>query len=76
MKRNGFKWSVNEILQLQRESELLELTVFEIAKIHKRSMKAILYKLAAEEFLVNPDRSLALGLKNKEKNCMKLRSSK
>jgi hypothetical protein len=53
MQRNGYKWSINEILQLQRESELLGLSVFEIAKIHKRSVDAIIYKVAGEGFLVN-----------------------
>ena len=52
--RFGFKWSINEILQLQRECELLELSVLEIAKIHKRSVDAIIYKLAEEGFLVSP----------------------
>ena len=77
MQRNGNKWSINEILQLQRESELLGLSVFEIAKIHKRSVDAIIYKVAGEGFLVNqktiPNSSKVA--KRKESSRMKLRSA-
>jgi hypothetical protein len=50
-KRNGNKWSVNELLQLQRDYELLELNIQEIAVKHERSVEAILYKLEAEGFI-------------------------
>lgn len=50
MNRNGNKWNVNELLNLQREYELLELSVEEIAVLHKRSINAILYKLEDESF--------------------------
>jgi hypothetical protein len=50
-KRNGNKWSVNEILNLQREYELLEWNVQEIASKHRRSVQAILYKLELENFI-------------------------
>ena len=46
--RNGFKWTVNECLRLQREFELLNLPVQEIALLHKRSPYAIMYKLDSE----------------------------
>ena len=49
-KRTGAKWTVNECLRLQREFELLELTIGEIAELHKRTPKAIMYKLDAEGF--------------------------
>ena len=49
--RHHNKWSVNEVLTLQREYELLELSVDEIATRHKRSMRAILFKLQAEGFI-------------------------
>ena len=48
--RNGYKWNVNECLRLQREFELLRLTVPEIAALHSRTVKAIMYKLDAEGF--------------------------
>ena len=48
--RNGKKWLVNECLQLQREFELLELSISEIATKHKRSNNAIIYKLILEGF--------------------------
>lgn len=50
-KRNGNKWSVNELLKLQREYELLELNIQEISLLHQRSVDAILYKLEAEGFI-------------------------
>lgn len=51
MSRHGNRWTVNEILQLQREYELLELSVQEIAKLHGRSVKAIQYRLIDEGFV-------------------------
>lgn len=52
--RNGFKWTIREILQLQREYELLELSIHEISKIHKRSENAILIKIEDEQFTPSP----------------------
>lgn len=48
--RNGFRWSVNEILSLQREFELLGWTIDQIAEKHKRTPNAIMYKLDQEGF--------------------------
>ena len=50
MSRHGNKWTVNEVLSLQREYELLEMTVQQIADKHKRSVLSIVYKLLAEGF--------------------------
>jgi len=50
-KRSGNKWTVNEVLSLQREYELLELSIQEIASRHSRSVEAILYKLEAENLI-------------------------
>jgi hypothetical protein len=47
-KRSGKKWTINEILSLQREYELLEWTIQEIAEKHQRSETAILFKLESE----------------------------
>jgi hypothetical protein len=46
------KWTVTELLSLQREYELLEMNIFDIALKHKRTPKAILYKLN-DEGLIN-----------------------
>jgi hypothetical protein len=46
--RQGNKWTINEILSLQREYELLELSVQQIAEKHQRSETSILYKLDSE----------------------------
>jgi hypothetical protein len=52
-KRHYFKWNINELIALQREYELLELTIQEIAIKHERSVKAILCKLEQEKFIQN-----------------------
>jgi len=49
--RFGNKWTVNEVLSLQREYELLEMNVEEIALKHERTVMAIVYKLKAEGFI-------------------------
>jgi len=46
--RFGFKWSINEMLALQREYELLEWSIQDIASKHERTERAILCKLEAE----------------------------
>lgn len=53
MSRHGFRWSIPEILQLQREYELLNMPILEIAKIHKRSECAIVAKLEKENFSIS-----------------------
>ena len=52
-RRTRFKWSVNEILSLQREYELYELSIQEIALLHKRSVFSILHKLEREQIVDN-----------------------
>jgi len=46
--RAGNKWTIPELITLQREYELLELTVQEIAERHKRSVFAIVARLESE----------------------------
>jgi len=53
--RYGNRWNVNEILALQREYELLEWSVQQIAEKHRRSVRAILCKLEAEGFISSWD---------------------
>ena len=48
--RANAKWTVNECLRLEREFDLLKLSVQEIALLHDRSPNAIMYKLDAEGF--------------------------
>lgn len=50
-KRAGFRWTINEILTLQREYELLNLPISEIADRHGRTFFSILSKLKSEEFI-------------------------
>ncbi len=49
-KRSGFAWSIPETLRLQREYELLELSIDEISRIHQRSPYAIAIRLIDEDF--------------------------
>ena len=49
--RSGNKWTVNELLALQREYELLELSVQQIAMKHQRTVSAVLFKLESEGFI-------------------------
>jgi len=53
LNRCHYKWNINELLQLQREYELLNMTIQEIAKQHQRSEKAILCRLQQEGFIEN-----------------------
>jgi hypothetical protein len=46
--RQGNKWTINEMLSLQREYEFLEMTIQQIAEKHQRSETSILYKLESE----------------------------
>lgn len=50
--RSGFKWTVNECLRLEREYDLLKLSVDEIALLHQRSPLSIMYKLDSEGIAV------------------------
>ena len=51
-KRNGKKWTINEILTLQRNTELLDMSIEEIAEKHQRSPESILKKLSKENFFI------------------------
>jgi hypothetical protein len=61
-RRANFKWNINEILALQREYELLEMTIQEIAVRHERSVDGIASKLEREGFI--DDRNNARGLRS------------
>ena len=47
-KRSGNRWTVNEELALQREYELLEMSIQQIALKHQRTVSAILSKMHTE----------------------------
>ena len=49
--RHNFKWNVNELIAFQREYELLEMTIQDIAAKHERTVDAILYRLCQEGFI-------------------------
>ena len=48
--RIGNKWTVNEVLSLQREFELLGWDIVQIAEKHGRTANAIMFKLDQEGF--------------------------
>jgi hypothetical protein len=47
-KRHGKRWTTSEVLNLQREYELLNWSVQQIAEKHQRSVDSILFKLHVE----------------------------
>ena len=47
-RRANAKWTINECLRLEREFDLLKLSIYEIAALHERSPQAIMYKLDSE----------------------------
>ena len=51
--RSGKRWGINEVLRLQREYELLEMNVHQIAKKHERSVIAIVCRLETEGFITD-----------------------
>jgi len=67
-RRQGNKWTINELLSLQREYELLELTVQEIANKHQRSETAILYKLESEGLIDSWNNARGFNSKEFENN--------
>lgn len=48
LQRHNYKWTINESLQLEREYDLLKWSLSEMAKKHKRSEKAIAFRLYQE----------------------------
>jgi hypothetical protein len=51
--RSGKRWNINEVLRLQREYELLEMNVYQIAKKHQRSVIAVVCRLETEGFITD-----------------------
>jgi hypothetical protein len=49
-KRHGNRWTVNELIALQREVELLNMPIAEIAQKHERTVESISYKVEQEGF--------------------------
>ena len=47
-RRANAKWTINECLRLEREFDLLKLSIDEIATLHERSANGIMYKLDSE----------------------------
>ena len=66
MSRHNKRWNVNEELKLQREYELLNMSIQEIALSHKRTEEAILCKLQKEGFIKTWNE--ATGYKEYEKS--------
>lgn len=52
-RRHRFKWTINETLQVQREYELLNMEIEEIALKHERTVNGIIQKI--EEILNDSD---------------------
>jgi hypothetical protein len=50
--RSWNRWTIPELIALEREYDLLELTVLEIAQRHNRTESAIVSRLELEGFLI------------------------
>ena len=50
-KRHGNTWTVNELISLQREYELLQMSIEDIASKHQRTVSAVLNRLDYEGFI-------------------------
>jgi hypothetical protein len=68
IRRNGFRWTINETLALQREYELLQMSIQEIAVKHDRSVAAILFRLEKEGFVSH--QTLARGYQDWVDSCL------
>ena len=51
LRRNNFKWNINELLALQREYELLGMSIQDISSKHGRTIESILFRLQQEKFI-------------------------
>jgi hypothetical protein len=49
--RHRQPWTVREVLDLQREYELLDISIIDIATKHAREVDAITYKISNEGFV-------------------------
>ena len=63
-KRNGNRWTINELLSLQREYELLEWTFQQIAVKHQRTERAILFRLESEGIIDSWDDARGFNIEN------------
>lgn len=54
--RDNKKWGVNELLALEREYELLEMSIIDISTKHKRKPQSILFCLKRENIIDNETR--------------------
>jgi len=61
-KRHRFKWSVKEILDLEREYTLLHMTYDEIADKHQRTVDSIILKIDEMKYEFEYDREEADNL--------------
>ena len=66
--RQGNKWTINEMLSLQREYEFLEMTIQQIAEKHQRSETSILYKLESEGLIDSWNSARGFDSVNYQKN--------
>ena len=57
-RKHGKSWSIPEVLQLQREYELLKMDMVDIARKHERTLDAIQYKIESEGFVNNHNVSI------------------
>ena len=68
-KRHRNRWTINETLSLQREYELLEWSVYEIAEKHQRTVFAIMSKLQKENFIESWNEARGFNIEQYQEDC-------
>ncbi len=66
--RHNFKWTVPELITLQREHSLLKLSVEKIAENHKRSTSAIFHQLVRENLYIESESESEDSVNNNDTN--------
>ena len=66
--RHNFKWTVTELITLQREHSLLKLSVEKIAENHKRSTSAIFHQLVRENLYIESETESEDSVNNNDTN--------
>jgi len=74
-KRHRNRWTINETLSLQREYELLEWNVYDIAEKHQRTVMAIMSKLQKEEIIGSWNEARGFNLEEYEEDSHDLQTT-
>ena len=70
MQRHMMRWTTGEMIRLEREYELLGMTVQDIAVAHQRTPAAILHKLQSEGLINSWNEAPGFDLAHFKKSCV------